>query len=54
MILRAQYHHHQRRSKKDNPSFTSTLLDVIYRSIGESNGNKIGGGGDRELIYHKE
>ena len=52
--LRVQDHPHQRRSRRDNPSFSSTLLDAIYRSIDESNGNKAGGGVDRELIYYKE
>ncbi|EEF41014.1 protein BIG GRAIN 1-like A [Ricinus communis] len=37
--------HHQR----ENPSFSSTLLDAIYRSIDESNGK-----GEEELILYRE
>ncbi|XVE51885.1 hypothetical protein DITRI_Ditri02bG0076900 [Diplodiscus trichospermus] len=38
------------RHRRENPSFSSTLLDAIYRSIDESNGGK----GEEELIFHRE
>ena len=38
------------RNRRENPSFSSTLLDAIYRSIDESNGSK----GEEELIFYKE
>lgn len=38
-----------RRDKK-NPSFSSTLLDAIYRSIDEGDG----GGGEEELFFYRE
>ncbi|KAH7565547.1 hypothetical protein JRO89_XS09G0225800 [Xanthoceras sorbifolium] len=48
---------HKSRNRRENPSFSSTLLDAIYRSIDESNGGK---GDDHhpdhqeELIFYKE
>ncbi|WRX27003.1 hypothetical protein QQP08_019490 [Theobroma cacao] len=38
------------RNRRENPSFSSTLLDAIYRSIDESNGSK----GEEELIFCRE
>ncbi|KAF2323609.1 hypothetical protein P3X46_011178 [Hevea brasiliensis] len=38
-----------RRQQRDNPSFSSTLLDAIYRSIDESNGK-----GEEEHIFYRE
>ncbi|XWS16185.1 hypothetical protein CRYUN_Cryun34aG0063300 [Craigia yunnanensis] len=40
----------QYRNRRENPSFSSTLLDAIYRSIDESNGSK----GEEELIFYRE
>lgn len=37
------------RLQRENPSFSSTLLDAIYRSIDESNGK-----GEEELIFYRE
>ncbi|XP_057504426.1 protein BIG GRAIN 1-like B [Actinidia eriantha] len=39
------------RSQRENPSFSSTLLDSIYRSIDEGGG---GGGGEEELVLYRE
>ncbi|KAJ0007148.1 hypothetical protein Pint_29057 [Pistacia integerrima] len=41
-----------RRENNNNPSFSSTLLDAIYRSIDESNGK--GDEDDREVIFYRE
>ncbi|XP_022715237.1 protein BIG GRAIN 1-like A [Durio zibethinus] len=38
------------RNRRESPSFSSTLLDAIYRSIDESNGSK----GEEELIFYRE
>ncbi|XWS12125.1 hypothetical protein CRYUN_Cryun37aG0063000 [Craigia yunnanensis] len=38
------------RNRRENPSFSSTLLDAVYRSIDESNGCK----GEEELIFYRE
>ncbi|XWS20091.1 hypothetical protein CRYUN_Cryun31cG0071400 [Craigia yunnanensis] len=38
------------RNRRENPSFSSTLLDAIYRSIDEPNGSK----GEEELIFYRE
>ncbi|XWS18829.1 hypothetical protein CRYUN_Cryun32bG0078700 [Craigia yunnanensis] len=38
------------RNRSENPSFSSTLLDAIYRSIDESNGSK----GEEALIFYRE
>ncbi|XVE88650.1 hypothetical protein DITRI_Ditri19aG0086400 [Diplodiscus trichospermus] len=38
------------RNRRENPSFSSTLLDAIYRSIDESNGSK----GEEKLIFCRE
>ncbi|XP_022724418.1 protein BIG GRAIN 1-like B [Durio zibethinus] len=38
------------RNRRENPSFSSTLLDAIYRSIDESNGSQ----GEEELIFYRE
>ncbi|XVF27028.1 hypothetical protein REPUB_Repub14bG0071300 [Reevesia pubescens] len=38
------------RNRRENPSFSSTLLDSIYRSIDESNDSK----GEEELIFYRE
>ncbi|KAK9282251.1 hypothetical protein L1049_005165 [Liquidambar formosana] len=43
--LRQDRHRHG----KENPSFSSTLLDAIYRSIDEGNGE-----GEEELIFYRE
>ncbi|XP_044495852.1 protein BIG GRAIN 1-like B [Mangifera indica] len=45
---------HQSRSRREtnNPSFSSTLLDSIYRSLDESNGK--GDEDDRERIFYRE
>ncbi|GFZ04295.1 hypothetical protein Acr_16g0009190 [Actinidia rufa] len=40
------------RSQRENPSFSSTLLDTIYRSIDEGSGG--GGGGEEELVLYRE
>ncbi|KAJ4968073.1 hypothetical protein NE237_014774 [Protea cynaroides] len=37
------------RHRRRNPSFSSTLLDTIYRSIDESND-----AGEKELILHRD
>ncbi|XVF74343.1 hypothetical protein PTKIN_Ptkin13bG0102800 [Pterospermum kingtungense] len=39
------------RNRRENPSFSSTLLDAIYRSIDESNGSSKG---QEELIFYRE
>ncbi|XP_044485084.1 protein BIG GRAIN 1-like B [Mangifera indica] len=54
--LREDHHlRHQSRNRRENnnnPSFSSTLLDAIYRSIDESNGK--GDDDDREVIFYRE
>ncbi|KAE8656236.1 hydroxyproline-rich glycoprotein [Hibiscus syriacus] len=40
----------QHRYRRENPSFSSTLLDTIYRSIDEPNGGKA----KEELIFYRE
>ncbi|KAG6665070.1 protein BIG GRAIN 1-like A [Carya illinoinensis] len=44
--LREDRHRHRR----DNPSFSSTLLDTIYRSIDEGNGKER----EEEIIHYRE
>ncbi|GLT49707.1 hypothetical protein SLA2020_232460 [Shorea laevis] len=38
------------RDRKENPSFSATLLDAIYRSIDEPSGGK----GEKEVIFYRE
>uniref|UniRef100_A0A5B7AUF5 Protein BIG GRAIN 1-like A n=1 Tax=Davidia involucrata TaxID=16924 RepID=A0A5B7AUF5_DAVIN len=42
---------HRYRREREHPSFSSTLLDSIYRSIDEGGG---GGGGEEELVIYRE
>uniref|UniRef100_A0A6P3YQA2 protein BIG GRAIN 1-like A isoform X1 n=1 Tax=Ziziphus jujuba TaxID=326968 RepID=A0A6P3YQA2_ZIZJJ len=45
---------HRRRNRRENPSFSSTLLDAIYRSIDEGEGEGEGDSGERDLIFCRE
>ncbi|OMO66093.1 hypothetical protein COLO4_30774 [Corchorus olitorius] len=48
---REEYHRYRNRSRDhNNPSFSSTLLDAIYRSIDEPNSSKR----EEELIFYRE
>ncbi|KAJ0091499.1 hypothetical protein Patl1_13545 [Pistacia atlantica] len=40
--------------RRRTPSFSSSLLDAIYRSIDDSNNGTSGGGGGEELSFHRE
>lgn len=46
--------HRRRNRSRDNPSFSSTLLDAIYRSFDEPNGGAGAGGAEGELIFYRE
>ncbi|XP_022152666.1 protein BIG GRAIN 1-like B [Momordica charantia] len=48
--LQREARDHRRRLRRENPSFSSSLLDAIYRSIDESNGQ----GEEPQLILYRE